>query len=289
MITVFTIPKPFLGDIAIIQKNAIKSWSILHPNCEVFLFGDEFGIAEVAKEVGVNHVPSIKKNEYGTPILNSAFNLAEKMAKNNILVYINADIILMSDFISAVQKNKKTQFLMSGRRWDLDIKEEINFDDFGWEKKILNKIKKEGKLHGYSGIDYFVFPKNLPYILPDFAVGRIGWDNWLIYCIKKLKISIIDATEAITAIHQNHGFFHSKFGNERSRRVEGPELERNIKLAGGLTNMCTLRDADWILTKKSLQRPKLSRRIFSSLSIFYPWRLLLSFKRRFQQFLKWRY
>ena len=50
MITVFSIPKPFTGDIALIQRNAVRSWSALGPDVQVVLVGDESGIADAAHE-----------------------------------------------------------------------------------------------------------------------------------------------------------------------------------------------------------------------------------------------
>jgi hypothetical protein len=271
MITIFTIPKPFLGQINIIQRNAIQSWLKLELKPEIILFGDDEGVKEAAKEFNVLYIPEIEKNEFNTPLLSSAFNITRKIAKNNILVYINSDIVLMSDFIPAIQRIKDSQFLMNGRRWDIDIKELINFDDCDWEKKLLSDVKDRGILHGYSGIDYFVFPKNLPHNLPNFAVGRPGWDNWLIYHIKSLKIPVIDATAVITAVHQNH---------ESIYKNKIKENQKNFKLAGGFSNLCTIREADLILTKKGLKNPCFSRMIFSKLALFYPWRKILAIKRK---------
>jgi len=286
MLTIFAIPKSFEDShINIIQRNAIQSWLQLQPKCEIILFGNDKGVAETVKEFGVKYIPEIKKNEFNTPLLDSAFNLAQRLAKNDILVYINADIILMSDFIPAIQQVRFPLFLINGRRWDLDIKEEINFSDIDWEKKLRQKIVERGKLHGFSAIDYFVFPRSFQHNLPSFAVGRGGWDNWLIYHTRFLKIPVIDATEATTVVHQNHSYSHSPFG--RKDRVEGPELKKNIKLVGGFSQMCTIRDADWILTKQGLKRPPLFRWIFTKLSLFYPWRLMLSMKRKLQNILRY--
>lgn len=91
---------------------------------------------------------------------------------------------------------------------------------------------------------------------------------------------MINASKAITAIHQNHGYSHSMFGEKK--RVGGPERKKNTEIAGGLTNMMTLRDADWVLTKTGLRRLDFPARIFSKLSLFYPWRALLAVKRKFQ-------
>ena len=275
MLTIFTIPKSFLDHINIIQRNAISSWLQLSPKPEIILFGDDKGVAEIVREFNICHTPEIEKNEFGAPLLNLVFNQAQKIAKNDLLVYINCDIILMSDFIPAIQKIKRSMFLMSGRRWDLDVKEEIDFNQ-DLEEKLRKDIKKKGRLHGFSGIDYFVFPRNFSFNLPSFAVGRPGWDNWVIYRVRSLKIPMIDATQMITAVHQNHPLvYHSK----------DKESQRNYKLAGGFSHMLTLRDADWILTPHGLTKPPFPRRIFSILSLFYPWRLILVFKRRIKLWL----
>ncbi len=279
MLTIFTIPKPFVGHSRMIQRNAIKSWLELKPRCEIILFGDDAGVAEIAKELSVEHIPSIVKNEFRTPLLSSAFATAQKVAKNDILMYANTDVIFFQDLIEAVHRVNKPPFLACGRRWDLDIMDDVDFEDSEWIIKLLNRIRDEGNLHGYAGIDYFIFPKNTVN-MPDFSVGRPGWDNWLVYDVRMREIPVIDATEAITVIHQNHDFSHSKFGGKK--RVGGPEWQKNIEIAGGLTNMMTLWDAGWTLGKNGLKRPDFPMRLFSMLSLFYPWRVLLAVKRKFQ-------
>ena len=271
MITIFSIPKSFKGHIDIIQRNAILSWLKLSPKCEIILFGDDNGVVEVAQEFNILHISEVKKNEFGTPLLSSAFNLTRKTAKGDILVYVNSDIILLSDFIPAVKKIDLDLFLMNGRRWDIDITKLFDFDNDNWEKELLKEIENRGVLHGYSGIDYFIFPKNLSCQLPKFAVGRPGWDNWFIYHLKSLKVPIIDSSEVVTAVHQNHPSIYKN-------KVK--ENKENFKLAGGLSNLCTIREADFILTKNGLKKPSFPRIIFSKLALFYPWRLLLAFKRK---------
>ena len=279
MLTIFTIPKEFTGLSKIIQRNTIKSWLKLEPECEIILFGDDSGVAETAQEFAIQHIPDVEKNEFGTPLLNSAFDSAQKVGKNNILMYANADVIFFQDLIEALQRIDMPSFLVCGRRWDLDVTEEIDFTNNGWAGRLRERVKNEGRPHGLSGMDYFIFPRNL-ITMPAFAVGRPGWDTWLIYNMRSRRIPVIDATEAITVVHQNHDYSHSKFGEKK--RVGGPEWKKNIEIAGGLTNMLTLRDADWVLSKNGLRRPDFPRRIFSVLSLFYPWRVLLAVKRKLQ-------
>lgn len=283
MISIFSIPKPFQGLNNIIQRNALKSWLQLTPLPEVILFGDDDGVERVADEFAIRHIPNVEKNEYGTPILSDVFKKAQKICRYDFVSYVNADIIFFQDFIRTISMVKMSDFLLCGRRFDLDIKEEINFNEENILKKMSNWAKTEGTLHGYSGIDYFLFPRGLVY-LPPFAVGRTGWDNWLIYNIRLRRIPVIDATDAITVIHQNHDYSHSKFGT--NKRVAGPEMYYNVKIAGGLSRMLTLREADWMLTQNGLQRPGLLRKFYSSVSLWQPWRNLLVFKRTIQHLLR---
>jgi hypothetical protein len=51
MLTLFTTAKPFEGHSGVIQRNALKSWKLLHPDIEIILFGDDAGGAELAREL----------------------------------------------------------------------------------------------------------------------------------------------------------------------------------------------------------------------------------------------
>lgn len=265
-VTIFTVPKPFQGHIKIIQRNAIQSWKKLKPECEIILLGDDQGIGEASKEFSLKHIPEIAKNEFGTPLVNDVFEKAQKIAKNKIVAYVNADIILMDDFMEGIGQIEFEKFLMVGRRWDLDVKDEINFNRDDWQKALKEHIKDEGKLHGPAGIDYFVFSKGLFGEIPSFAIGRTAWDNWLLYKAWILQVSLIDATEAITIVHQNHQYGHSKYIHfKKSGAVsKGKEAQKNLKLAKGEAHLLTVRDAQWRLTSAGLRRPKINfYRVFS--------------------------
>src|SRR5687768_4247379 len=104
LITLFSAPKPFTNPhIAMIQRNAIKSWTLL-PDVEVILLGEEEGLAQAAKELGVRHLPKVARNESGTPLISSMFQLARENSTSDLLCIINADMILMTDFVEAVME-----------------------------------------------------------------------------------------------------------------------------------------------------------------------------------------
>ena len=258
MISLFTIPKAFKKEFDLIQKNAIKSWKLLSYDIEIILFGDEEGISQVANEIGLKHIPEVKKNKFGTPLVSDIFEKAQKISKNDILCYINCDIILTSDFLKIFEViRNEEKFLIVGRRWDLDLKEEINFENINWEIELKEKVRKQGKLHPETGIDYFVFRKGLFEKIPDFAVGRTTYDEWFLWYAWKNKVKLIDATEVITVIHQNHSYINSEGKLFDPWKTE--EAKINLKLAGGYKHCLTIKDATHILTEEGLKEtPKMS-------------------------------
>ena len=241
MLTLFTIPKPFRGHIAVIQRNAIHSWTLLQPACEIILFGDDEGTAEAAADFGVRHVPKVARNEFGTPLVNDLFCQTKKLATNECLCYVNADIILMSDFMRAVQHvvSWSNRFLIIGQRWDVDIREPLDFENKEWEKRLVSYVSHNGVLHAVTGIDYFVF-KGLYKHVPPFAIGRTAWDNWLVYHAKSLMVPIVDATRAVVAVHQNHDYSHHPSGTQGVWK--GPEAIKNRELAGP-NSIATIEDS----------------------------------------------
>jgi hypothetical protein len=246
MLTLFSIPKAFQGHTGIIQRNAIKSWTLMRPQPEIILFGDDEGTAEVAKSFGVRHVPQVVRNEYGTPLLNDLFEQAQQAAAHDVLCYANADVILMGDFFRAVNQivRWKTCFLLVGQRWDINVRESLDFFA-GWENDLKARLGSQGVLHPSTGMDYFVFPRGMWGDIPPFAIGRTAWDNWLVYRARARRVPVVDATDALTVVHQAHDYSHvpAKAGDV----LEGPEAKRNLNLAGGWKHIFTLNDATHVL------------------------------------------
>ena len=263
-ITLFTIPKPFSGHIGIIQRNAIRSWIALGPAVEIILIGDEAGVAETASTLGVGHVPVVDCNQYHTPIVNSAFQIAQKVGRGSLMAYVNADIILTPNLVEAIETISLDKFLVSCQRWDLDLDYELDFASSSWQSRLNELVQARGRLHEPTGIDCFIFTRGIYQNLPPFAIGRPGWDNWLIYWTRRMKIPVIDATPVMLIVHQNHDYSHHPkiLGTEHG----GPERDINLELAGGWDYIFTLGDADWImgpdgLTKSPLTLKNLPRRL----------------------------
>jgi len=260
MLTIFSTAKPFEGHSEIIQRNAIKSWTLLDPQPEIILFGNEPGVQEIAYELGLVNVPEIATNEYGTPLLNDMFEKAQRIASNDIMCYVNADVILMDDFIDAVKKVQGIdEFLMVSRRWDVAVDSMLRFEEPGWQDNLRDFVEENGELRSPGGIDCFVYKGRLFNSIPPFAIGRLAWDNWLLYQARRMKASLIDATEAVMLVHQNHDYSNLG-GISDEELVELPEVKYNLKLSGGADFWWLVSDAQFLVTREGLVRAGLQNR-----------------------------
>lgn len=243
-LTIFTAPKPF-SDPHIIntQLNAIRSWKALGKDVEIVLIGDEKGVKEAAEETRSIFAPFVDRNQLGTPLISSIFKIGRDQNRSPLLAYVNADIILFDDFLESAKiiREHTSRFLIVGQRYDLNIDYQLEFVS-DWDKKLKKICLETGKLHPRGGSDYFIFPRETFTKIPDFAVGRAGWDNWMFYHARRNRWKTIDATTSIFIIHQNHDYSHLPGGQSHYRL---PETAENVRLAGGQRTIFSLMDVNY--------------------------------------------
>jgi hypothetical protein len=248
-LTIFACPKPFTGATALAQRNAIRSWAALRPPCQVVLVADEAGTREAAAEHGVEFARDVARSERGTPLVNDVFRAGDDAARSERLCYVNADIVLFDDLVAAAARALAAlpNALLVGRRTDLRVDREIDSDAM---TMLRAEATRHGRLHGPSGIDYFVFPKGAFADMPPFAIGRFAWDNWILYDAKRRAMPIVDLTSEVVVVHQDHGYEHHPGGREGILR--GPEARANAALIGdgvaAYARAYTIRDATHRLT-----------------------------------------
>ena len=243
-LTIFSAPKPFSDPhIATIQRNAIQSWLHLDPEVELFLVGDEPGMAEVAE-----------RNQADTPLVHSIFKLAREASASPFLAYVNADILLLPDILQATRQvaSQTQRFLIIGQRWDLDVRQALDFGP-GWDQSLIQRTQEQGQLHAPAGSDYFIFPRSLFTDMPGFAIGRAGWDNWMIFHARRLGIPVVDATPSVMIVHQNHDYNHLPDGKPH---YDHDESRRNEALAGGAGNLFMVLDSDKQLIDGQVRSPR---------------------------------
>ena len=226
----------------------------LRPTCEIILCGDAPGVKEAANEFGITHIPHIVQNKFGTPLLNSAFEKVVEIAKFPLLCFVNADIILINSLIDAIKQIPFRQFIAVGRRTNIEMTKELDFENPNWCSQLVKYATEKGQLATGDWMDCFVFTPNgrIEALLP-FPVGRAGWDNWFITNARRNHVPVIDFTRICPIIHQSHDYSHVSMGNNL---WSGPEAEYSreliVKSMGTLKNLGNVWDATHVLTKEYL-------------------------------------
>lgn len=287
-VTIFALPKPFVDPhIAMIQRNALQSWITSCPEAEIVLIGNEDGVKKTAEEFGVIHCADVRVDSYGTPLMDSLFQQALENSHGDVLCYINADIILLNSFDFILDQLSFEKFLLVGERMDMYIHGPVKFSNPDWIKILKQQVAQNGARHACDGIDYFVFPRSGVFdeVLP-FAIGRGFSDHWLIYEAMRQNASVVDLSEYMTVIHQNHGRQHTS-GKEIHGYEDFPEYQTNRELMPfkGWGQLCDLRDAAWSFKDGNLyrrnKRSRIKRALADTWRVYprlYAWVLKLSGK-----------
>lgn len=240
-ITFVCCPKPFLPQYKDIQNNAIVSWTKLKCVNKIIICGKDEGVKEytenlktlVPEGLDIIYHPNLNVNSNGTPLVDHLFKICSNNTEKYVC-YINADIILLSDFDKTFQNYLKAypdqkDFLLIGQRWDWYQPKAIDFSN-GWEKRVTHTAKNNGSMHQITGIDYFIHTKTtFPKMYP-FALGKFWWDNWIVGNAYKRRPAVmcVDLTPTVFAIHQNSPWMvGKKLINDRRKALNCPEARKN--------------------------------------------------------------
>jgi hypothetical protein len=235
-ITIFATPKPFTGRFDRIQRNALESWVALGPAVEVILIGDDEGTAAVSQEHRLQHVRDVATTPTGIPLLSDLWNIGQQRANSPVASFVNADIILMDDFVNAARavSEQFDDFLMIGQRWDLELADRIGDLPDPWQQTLRSATAQRGTLNSPLWVDYFTFPVGQYRDLLPCVIGRPGYDHWIVWHTLQRAIPVIDATDAVLAIHQHHDYSH---GGGKAAVYKGSDATHNYELIGGRAHL----------------------------------------------------
>jgi hypothetical protein len=183
---------------------------------------------------------------------------ASQRSNSDLLCIINADMILMPDFVEAAKQavKLKDKFVLLSQRWDYEVATPLDFSA-DWEPGLRESVRKQNQLHRPAGSDFFLFPKSCYTDIPNFTIGRAGWDNWMIYKARQEKWPVIDCTPSVMIVHQNHDYSHLPGGKSHYGH---PDTTENIRLAGGHAAIrYTILDSTHQLLDGQLVLPKMTR------------------------------
>lgn len=193
----------------------------------------------------------------GMPTVNAMFDLANKRASNPFVCFINADILLGIDFVSALQNIPLELFIMIGQRWDTDWLGDIEAPDPEEVALARKNATQTGGLRGKGGaMDYFACPKGTTLSLPSLVPGGTIWDNYMVYYCRQNRIPVVDATSQVLAVHQNHEY--ARVAEGKKIISHGPAAQHNYNVAYEQDPMSVrfplgCKNAHYLLTNSTLK------------------------------------
>jgi hypothetical protein len=138
-----------------------------------------------------------------------------------------------------------------GQRTDIDQASPLDFDA-GWQDRLVARAVERGERKPLQWIDYFMFPRGLFTDLPPFAIGRPGYDPWLIWRAADLGAQIVDATRFLPAIHQRHDYSHV---GSREAAFSGVEAKRNAAIVDDWRHYHSIAYATVVIDEAGNLRP----------------------------------
>ncbi len=190
-----------------IYKNTIRNWQRLGAWVKPIMYylPGETDLTEYAREHGWETLQVPKLSAAKVPILRHMFLDAKKRHSTSFYCYANGDILFEPGLIETLKTlepvtAKMKQVLIVGRRTNFKLTPKQNIDKF----EDIQEFNKQGKLFGTNAQDYFIStPSGYPWdTIPDFVVGRVGYDNWLVVTAIVKKMNVIDTTGTVIALHQ---------------------------------------------------------------------------------------
>ena len=235
ILTIFTTFKNSSNKM-IIYKNTIRIWHRLWPEIVPILFtsfdpSDPESLAHYAVEQGWYVLPVPKTSPQGLPVLRHMFLEAQKKFNTKFYCYANGDILFdrnLTDTIrfleTSLRGRRSHKLLVVGRRINRSMKN-TNLT----ELHEVGHYAKSSTLFRTDAQDCFLTTRDgYPWrTIPDFVVGRVGYDNWLVVTALVKHILVLDATATVTALHQT--------GEDGNLAGHGAQSERhyNYGLAKG--------------------------------------------------------
>ena len=82
-------------------------------------------------------------------------------------------------------------------------------------------LRARGRPHLPAGSDYFLFPRHLFAEIPEFAIGRAGWDNWMIYQARRQGWPVVDGDDTDVRHIEPAGVVVALYAKGKAKRDTG--------------------------------------------------------------------
>jgi hypothetical protein len=274
--TVFAAMRPFVGEFAALQRNAILSWLAVRPAFHVVLIEDEATTTmDAVGDLPVSIRSGVRRSGLGAPLFDSFVETGARDAVGDTLVCTTADVLFpprLGEVLEAVKRDMRGRdYLVVAGRHDVSALPDVG--EPSWFESMRADVRPDYR----RGIDMWAHPAGLDLRPPPFPIGRHGTDGWVVYDMKRRGIPVIDVTADAPMIHQTHAKPAAADPRFHDEMLECVRLfDRMAERAMNLL------DADLLWRNGRLTRPRGLRGLHASMSLFTPYRFLVGRRRRYK-------
>ncbi len=208
-----------------ILSNTIRTWGLLYPMVQPVLFSNDVEESDWALLLKYHKwvVLPIPRYFEGLPIVREMFLQVLQMYNADYYGFANSDIIFDESIVLTLcaLKHQKRDLFMTGRRLNYVLKVE----DTITSSKQIRTLAKRASMFISNAADYFISTRNgYPWKdMPDFVVGKRGYDNWLMMNALKYSAMTIDATNSVLCLHQT-----DEKGIKEGRQSSNKDVNMNL-------------------------------------------------------------
>ena len=207
-----------------INNRTLYNWARLQPSVQLVLFTETATASYLTSRAtslgwAVHVAPQLRS---GYPVVPAMFMYCEQMANKSIpfIGYANSDVLFGDDlietliFINHVQSNTMPSFgdtavFVTGKRVTLTraYYDELIHDAaegaISAHRSAIHPNNISVPRDGPLSVDYFIASKDtFPWRdVPEFVVGKPGYDNWLVAMAVERRLNVIDVTQTVVAAH----------------------------------------------------------------------------------------
>lgn len=236
MISFITAFKKFKPPYDMIQRSAMYSWkaNVIRTVAPLNEVGVKEGCAPYDNITLIDGVKRARELGFGnqSPIVKDLILKALPHMDTVMVALINSDIIIPENFVEIIQKivNKYGYSVyMVGSRQDIQLNYHVNSPETF--KKVFQEKRVDYDAHTSS--DIFITSKflwrKIVHDMPDFILGRYGWDNWLHMYAEINSLNKFNCSSVLPILHCQHNHLHIKVQEGKEGR-NADSSQHNIRL-----------------------------------------------------------
>ena len=225
-----------------LNNRTLQNWRSLH-GINVIVFSNCSKVKLISEQAGWTVLPVIREAA-ACPVLPDMFLTAQQKFRSTYYGYANGDLLFSDGLLKTLEKifcefDNDKQILIVGRRTNVNssLLNDIN-SQLG--EAVEKYAIRYGERFQPDALDYFITNTLFPWqtFLP-LAVGRRGYDNWVLAYARLNNFTVIDASDSVTCLHQTldwrgnyEGLHKGKYNDYNVEIIESQDVSMRYELWG---------------------------------------------------------